>query len=232
MLYIVCEDSNSGLQFWQHIINTYLSEHKHKIKLITSYGAERRFYRAVKELIDSIQPKGEDNYLLLLFDKAAGLNNYITLNALDELLDEVKADKRIKSAYYTRNYSFEELIITALDLDLIRLDGWRGNVIPVIRYCIEQNINWYKIREVRDMLKASGNFEINREKTAYKLLVQCLPKYAEPNKSRIPNCLVGANEKCKRSSLCDRECKDVTLSIINSNITPIRITDILKLVSN
>lgn len=225
MLYVITEDSGSGKQFWEHLVDAYMSEYRHQISVISSRGGEGKLITCVSNILSGIKP-GEQSSMVLLFDKAAGLNTYYTLEALSIYISKAKQDGRIKYAYLSSYFSFEEFILTS-DIGILREDGWRGRLVELIRFCIENDINWYRTKESQPYIKESGQGGKGREATSYKILNQCFPKLATASKKQLCKCLIGDNKNCRGKDKCKIECIDHTLEILDSNITRIDFNKLL-----
>lgn len=216
---MITEDSGSGKQFWEHLVDTYMVEYRDHISVISSHGGEGKLITCVDNILAELKP-GEQSSMILLFDKAAGLNTYYTMETLSIGISNAKLDGRIKYAYLSNYFSFEEFIMTS-DIGVLREDGWRGQILEIIRFCIENNINWYRTRESQSYIKEIGQGGRGRELTSYKILNQCFPKLATGSKKLVYRCLIGDNENCTGSYKCSLDCKDHTLEILDNNITRI-----------
>ena len=115
MIYILCEDSGAGFNFYRKISNIYATESRCKVIPSNGNGNYKKELRKIKYLLQ------KDDTLILTFDNIETRNSFNSKNILDnaKLICE---NKKVR-LYYTTYYCFEEIFLAYAYLNYMFYKG-------------------------------------------------------------------------------------------------------------
>lgn len=222
MFYIVVEGEKekSAYSVWLEINKKLLGG---KAQIIGVPGSGKLYGEMVSDIINKCDTG--KNTILCVFDKASGIKVYSMMKFIDNEIIKSRTKGNTIRVIYTREYSFEEWVLSSNNDILIKNNEYRD----AIRYYLNKNKNWAKTKDyIRYIEKKNNGTWINREKAASALLSELCIKRAKIVKGEVGLCWTGNEAGTCDNKYCKLDCKWCIDSIIeHEDMTIERFSNIL-----
>lgn len=216
MIYIISEDSGSGLSFWRIFFETYFEEYK--IITNSDNSGNTKLMMQLDETLSNVQ---EADIVFIAFDKIYSTEGFDTADFLNVAREKCRR-KGVK-LFVTNYYCFEEIYLSYPELEnMIRNDGKDSSLSEVAKYIremIEQDLDYFqndiKMKQIIEEKRqgASKNREHFADATLYILTKSIRNGYFTIDKSHRNGINKCWSESCEKI----RETKKKDISYMCNN---------------
>jgi len=138
IVYLLCEDSSSGFEFWKEFIHTFF-DNDSNIQVVSAYGKNN-----ILSKFKSLDVQKND-ILFLLFDNIGTTEIAGILNIIRPALE-----RKGCHGYFSAYYCFEEIFLSYTNLEML-CDCQEPVIIRYlnqIRECLKEGKNWYESLDI------------------------------------------------------------------------------------